>query len=71
MFSVTPDMPGSAVEFQLFMDDCEDPVYTQLYVSIPELKTQCTRDLGEAACKAAGGTWKRPATGGDYYCDCP
>ena len=71
MFSVTPDMPGSVAEFQLFMDDCEDPVYTQLYVSIPELKTQCTRDLGEAACKAAGGTWKRPATGGDYYCDCP
>jgi len=71
MFSVTPDMPGSAAEFQLFMDDCEDPVYTQLYVSIPELKTQCTKDLGEADCKAAGGTWKKPATGGDYYCDCP
>jgi len=71
MFTVTPDMPGSVAEFQLFMGDCEAPVFTQLFVSIPELKTQCTKDLGEKACKAAGGTWKMPVTGGDYYCDCP
>jgi hypothetical protein len=71
MFTVTPDMPGSVADFFLYLNECEDPVFTQLYVSIPELKTQCTKDLGEAECKAAGGTWKMQVTGGDYYCDCP
>jgi len=72
MFTVTPDMPGSVAEFSLYLGDCEDPVFTQLYVSIPELSSpKCTADLDEKTCKAAGGTWKRPLTGGDYYCDCP
>jgi len=72
MFSVTPDMPGSVAEFQLFWSECEDPVFTQLYVSIPELSSpKCTADLDETDCKAAGGIWKRPPTGGDYHCDCP
>jgi len=69
MFSVTPDMPGSAAEFQLFLGDCEDPVFTQLYVSIPELKTQCTKDLSEADCKAAGGEMNKDDSG-SLYCDC-
>ena len=72
MFTVTPDMPGSVAVFQLFLDECEDPVFTQLYVTIPELASpKCTSDLDETACEAADGTWKRPVTGGDYYCDCP
>jgi hypothetical protein len=72
MFTVTPDMPGSVAEFSLYLGDCEDPVFTQQYVSIPELSSpKCTTGLDEEACKVAGGTWKRPVTGGDYYCDCP
>ena len=69
MFTVTPDMPGSVAEFQLFMGDCEDPVYTQLYVSIPEMMT-CTKDLGEADCKAAGGTMSSSRNAAPY-CICP
>jgi hypothetical protein len=69
MFSITPDMPGSAAEFQLFLGDCEDPVFIQLYVSIPELKTQCTKDLSEADCKAAGGEMNKDDSGA-LYCDC-
>ncbi|MFV1950314.1 MAG: hypothetical protein ACC633_10360, partial [Anaerolineales bacterium] len=71
MFAVTPEMPGTSAEFQLFLGGCEDSVYTQLFVSIPELKTQCTKDLSEADCNAAGGDWKMPVTGGEKYCHCP
>lgn len=69
MFTVTPDMPGSAAEFSLYLENCEDPVFTQLYVSIPEMKT-CTKDLGEADCKAAGGKMSTGTTTAPY-CICP
>ncbi len=69
MFTVTPEMAGSVADFSLYLGDCENPVYTQLYVSIPEMKT-CTKDLGEADCKAAGGTMSTGVTTAPY-CICP
>ena len=70
MFSVTPDMPGSVAEFQLFLGDCEDPVFTLPNLSIPELKIQCTIDLSEADCKAAGGEMSDGVTTAPR-CVCP
>ncbi len=63
---------GSARDLLLYLNECDDPILSQPRVSIPEPRPpQCSADLGEEACLAAGGTWKRPLTGGDYYCDCP
>ena len=69
MFSLPPEALGLALDLKLFVGDCVDPAYLQPGVSIPLPK--CHADLGETTCEIAGGTWKRPVTGGDYYCDCP
>ena len=69
MFSVTPEMAGSVADFSLYLVDCVDPVFTQQYVSIPEMNT-CTKDLGEADCKAAGGKMSTGTTRAPY-CICP
>jgi hypothetical protein len=69
MFNLPPEALGLALDLKLFIGNCEDPAYYQPKVTIP--LPQCNADLDEEACKVAGGTWKRPATGGDYYCDCP
>ncbi len=77
MFSVTPDMPGSLADFYLYKDECEDPVFTQLNLSIPELpapedeKLLCKEELGPGDCEAAGGIMSVRATTGAPYCDCP
>jgi len=69
MFTVTPEMAGSAADFSIFLNECKDPVFTQLSVTIPEMMI-CSRDLGPANCKAAGG---KMSTGADTapYCICP
>ena len=77
MFSVTPDMPGSLADFYLYKDECEDPVFTQLNLSIPELpapedeKLLCKEELGPGDCEAAGGKMSVRPTTGAPYCDCP
>lgn len=76
MFNLPPEAPGLALDLKLFIGDCVDPAYYQPKVTIPIPKVttpipKCHADLDETACEAAGGTWKRPVTGGDYYCDCP
>lgn len=70
MFTITPDMPGTLADFFLYLDDCEDPVFTQLNLSIPDLQLQCKEDLGEGDCEAAGGTMSKDRTGAPF-CDCP
>jgi len=60
---------GSARDLTLYLNECDDPILFQPRVSIP--LPQCYKDLGEEDCLSAGGTWKRPLTGGDYYCECP
>ncbi|NOQ40838.1 MAG: hypothetical protein GQ562_11040 [Anaerolineales bacterium] len=69
LFNLPPEALGLALDLKLFIGNCEDPAYYQPKVTIP--LPQCKADLDEEACKVAGGTWKRPVTGGDYYCDCP
>jgi len=46
MFNVTLEMAGSVADFSLYLGECVDPVFTQLFVSIPEMKT-CNKDLDE------------------------
>ncbi len=69
MFHIPEGMGGTAHYFELRLPDCEDPVFTQANVLIPEVN--CTKALGESACVVSGGTWKRPPTGGEEYCNCP
>ncbi|MCD4803015.1 MAG: sigma-70 family RNA polymerase sigma factor [Anaerolineales bacterium] len=73
MFTVAPDMPGSAADFFLYLNECEDPVFAQLNLTIPELQPseeKCTADLDKEACEAAGGTMSTGATTA-LYCICP
>lgn len=76
MFNIPPDMPGLAPEFFLYLEGCVDPIYYQAGITIPEPKsagdssTTCNADLGEAACKAAGGTFNKGSVT-KSSCDCP
>ncbi len=70
-FSLTPDMPGSVVNYYLYKKGCDDPVVTQLNVLIPELPLPpCSRDLDPEACVAAGGEMSTNLTTAPY-CICP
>lgn len=74
LFTIPTTMPGTVQDLFLFLNGCDDPVISLPGVSIPEplpAEQKCNKDLSETECEAAGGTWKRPVTGGDYYCDCP
>jgi len=68
MFSLPPEALGLALDLKLFVGDCVDPAYLQSGVSIPLPK--CNADLGEAACKVAGGTMSSSRTTAPY-CICP
>jgi hypothetical protein len=77
MLTITPDMPGTVVDFFLYRDECKEPAFTLLNLTIPELPPgddnstpNCTEDLEEDACKAAGGTMSTGATRAPY-CICP
>ncbi len=76
MFTITPDMPGSLADLYIYKDECENPVFIQLNLSIPELqapeneKPQCKIDLEKGDCEAAGGTMSNDDTGAPI-CDCP
>lgn len=70
MFNLPPEAPSLALDLKLFVGDCEDPAYSQPKVTIPEPKTQCSQDLDEEACEAAGG---HMSSGGVEapHCICP
>jgi len=76
MFNIPPDMPGSAPEFFLYLEGCVDYIYYQAGITIPEPRsagdssTTCKAVLGEAACKAAGGTFTKDLVT-KSSCDCP
>ena len=76
MFTISPNMPGSLADLYIYKNECEDPVYIQLNLSIPELrapeneKPQCKIDLEKGDCEAAGGTMSNDAAGAPI-CDCP
>ncbi len=70
MFNLPPDAPGTALDLMLYINECVDPAYTQPKVTIPEPKTQCTEDLGEDDCVAAGGEMSDGGAAA-LYCICP
>jgi hypothetical protein len=77
MFTITPDMPGSVADFFLYLNECENPVFTLLKVTIPEMQSgeddsspKCTEDLDKEACEAAGGTMSTGVTT-KPHCICP
>lgn len=70
MFNLLPSAPGLALDLLLFVDDCEDPSYTQPKVTIPEPKVQCSKDLNQSDCEAAGGTYSGGGAA-QPTCNCP
>jgi len=79
MFNLTPDLLGMALDLMLYIDDCEDPSYSLLKVSIPELKESSSGPKPQSQCSAGLNTDKCQAAGGDMsdgvveapYCICP
>ncbi len=70
-FTLTPDIPGSVLNYYLYKKGCDDAVVTQLNVLIPELPLPpCSEDLGPADCAAAGGEMSDSVTRAPY-CICP
>ena len=72
MFNIPPGAEGTALNFELRLNDCEDPVYLQPLVSIPEPQSSgpvCTADLNEKDCEAVGGTFYPTDT--TTFCGCP
>ena len=76
LFTLPDSAPGLALDLLLFLDECEDPVITMLGVSIPQPLPDeqpaltCNRNLDQASCQAAGGTYIEARTTASY-CDCP
>ena len=67
---------GSARNFSLYLNECEDPIFFQPRVSIlepqadePSLMT-CEKELDEASCVAAGGIYHPPVATA-AWCECP
>ncbi len=77
MFTLPPTAPGSILSLEIFKDGCEDPVYTEPRLTIPEIaqtgdgdqpSPTCRKDLNQSDCTSAGGLWPdidKP------YCVCP
>jgi hypothetical protein len=76
LFTLGPDNPGQLLNYQLYREGCEEFVFMQPNVSVPELKTsgnekpQCKRDLNSKECVAAGGKMSTGATTAPT-CICP
>lgn len=71
MFRLEPGDVGRAADLEIFKEGCEGPVFAQPGLAIPDIQQNavCGKDLGEKACKEAGGTW---FTGVDNpFCVCP
>jgi hypothetical protein len=73
MFRLEPGDIGRTLDLAIFKEGCDNPVFTQPGLAIPEIQQSvaCSKDLGEKACKEAGGTWEKDSRAGDYYCHCP
>lgn len=80
MFVVDPSMPGTLQDLEIFKEGCEDSVFSQPRLTIPEISADdqpaddqpepsCNKDLGESACEKAGGVWFTGVD--DPYCLCP
>ncbi len=74
MFRLQPGDVGRAADLAVFKEGCDDPVFEQPRLAIPEIQQgtgeeqSCRKDLGQQACEDAGGIWPdldKP------YCVCP
>jgi len=75
LFKIPSHAPGMALDFKLYLNECEDPVYLQPLLSIPEPKAgdpglTCTADLKTPECEEAGGKMS-PGTTTAPICVCP
>ncbi len=79
LFKIPSNVPGMALDFKLYLNECEDPVYLQPLLSIPEPKAGddpgdpglvCTMDLKDPECSAAGGKMSE-GTATVPICVCP
>ena len=66
MFNLTPEAAGQVLDFELYLNDCQDPVYTQPNLTIP--LPACSEDLSPEHCALAGGAYLDLD---DPYCLCP
>lgn len=79
MFRLPSTAPGSILDLEFYQEGCQDPIFTQPKLTIPEVaQTEdengdqptltCRKDLNEKDCITAGGLWPdidKP------YCVCP
>jgi len=76
MFNIPGGEEGTAKYFKLWLNDCEDPVFVQANVLIPEPLAGddpgpvCKEDLGPGDCEAAGGHMSEGVTTA-RRCVCP
>jgi len=79
LIKIPSHTPGMALDFKLYLNECEDPVYLQPLLSIPEPKAGddpgdpgliCTKDLKDPECSAAGGKMS-PGMTTAPICVCP
>jgi predicted outer membrane repeat protein len=75
MFSLPRSAIGSALELRIYKDGCDDPVFVNPRLIVPEFppeeeQLQCRAGLGEKACKEAGGTWYEGGAA-EPTCKCP
>jgi hypothetical protein len=76
MFTLPEEAPGKAMDLSLYRKDCQDPVYVQTKVTIPDLPEEepsppaCNKDLDQDACEEAGGEMSSGLTTAPY-CICP
>ena len=66
MFNLTPEATGQVLDFELYLNDCQDPVYVQPDLTIP--LPACSADLSPEHCALAGGAYLDLD---DPYCLCP
>lgn len=69
MFTLEPEMPGTEQWYELFLEDCQEPVYSQA-VLLPDLPEGCHPLLDPEGCKLEGGEYKK-INDTDFLCFCP
>jgi hypothetical protein len=74
LFRVGPELSGQALDLELTLNGCLDPVFSLAKVTIPEVRWNedlvCREDLKQGECEAAGGTMSKGATAA-AHCICP
>jgi predicted outer membrane repeat protein len=74
LFNPSRSAIGSTRDLRVFMDGCEEPVFSYPSLTIPEFPSEteelvCRRGLGPSACADAGGLWFTGVD--DPFCICP